>query len=110
MFAIPQAWQLRFSHLVGYGAKYYSYLVSRAISSSIWYTYFAEDPFSRTQGERFRKECLAFGGGVSSRQLVENYLKQEVTADYLAQSIVNEIDRNNEKIDQLSRELRSQNS
>lgn len=82
--------------------------MSRAISSSIWYNYFDENPFSRSQGERFRNECLAFGGGVPSRQLCENFLQEKITADYLSQSLVNEVDRNNEKIEKLSRELRTQ--
>lgn len=103
-----QAWQLRFSHLVGYGAKYYSYLVSRAISSSIWHTYFAADPFSRTQGERFRNECLKYGGSVPSRTLVENFLKREVTPDYLAESLVYDIEQSNDKIRQFSDEIGAQ--
>lgn len=100
-----QAWQLRFSHLVGYGAKYYSYLVSRAISSSIWHTYFEADPFSRTQGKRFRNECLNYGGSVPSKTLVENFLQQKVTPDYLAQSLVYEIEQSNDQIRQFSDEI-----
>lgn len=99
------AWQLRFSHLVGYGAKYYSYLISRAIASWIWHTYFEADPFSRSQGERFRRDCLAFGGGVPSKQLVANFLQRDVTSENLSQSLINELDINNAKIDALANEM-----
>ena len=34
------AWQHRFSHFVGYGARYYSYLMARSVASSIWQKYF----------------------------------------------------------------------
>lgn len=80
-------------------------MVSRAISSSIWHTYFEKDPFSRTEGERFRRECLAYGGGMPSKLLVEKFVKQEVTPTFLSQSLIDEIGRNNEKIDKLSKEI-----
>uniref|UniRef100_T1P7J4 Peptidase family M3 n=1 Tax=Musca domestica TaxID=7370 RepID=T1P7J4_MUSDO len=92
------AWQLRFSHLVGYGAKYYSYLISKTIASWIWQTYFEENPFNRESGEKYRQEVLAHGGGVPSRQLVANFLKRDLTPQNLAQSLITEIDINNDKI------------
>ncbi len=48
------AWQLRFSHLVGYGARYYSYLMARSVASTIWQKYFAADPFDRSNGLKYR--------------------------------------------------------
>ncbi len=44
--------QLRFSHLVGYGARYYSYLYARSVASAIWQTSFQDDPFSASAGKR----------------------------------------------------------
>ncbi|XP_046734920.1 mitochondrial intermediate peptidase [Diprion similis] len=90
------AWQLRFSHLVGYGAKYYSYLISRAIASWIWQTYFEADPFSRLSGERYRRECLAHGGGKSPSILVSDFLSKEANAQNFAKSLINEIDAKND--------------
>ncbi|CAO1307868.1 unnamed protein product [Diamesa hyperborea] len=86
------AWQLRFSHLVGYGAKYYSYLISRAIASWIWQQYFQKDPLNRTQGEKYRTGCLVYGGSVSSRDLVGKFLGKEVSPQNLADNLINEID------------------
>ncbi|XP_018578163.1 mitochondrial intermediate peptidase isoform X2 [Anoplophora glabripennis] len=93
------AWQLRFSHLVGYGAKYYSYLVSRALAYSIWQTYFENDPFSREKGEKYRHECLAYGGGKHPKDLITDFLQVEPTPDILARSLLNEIDYHQSQVD-----------
>ncbi|XP_034937500.1 mitochondrial intermediate peptidase [Chelonus insularis] len=92
------AWQLRFSHLVGYGAKYYSYLISRAIASWIWQTYFQKDPFSRSSGEKYRRECLAHGGGKPSSKVVSDFLNQEANGENFAKSLLTEIDAKDEHV------------
>lgn len=92
------AWQLRFSHLVGYGAKYYSYLISRAIASWIWQTYFQKDPMSRISGEKYRRECLAHGGGKPSSKVVSDFLNQEASAENFAKSLLTEIDAKDEHV------------
>ncbi|KAK9730095.1 Peptidase family M3 [Popillia japonica] len=92
------AWQLRFSHLFGYGAKYYSYLVSKALASWIWQTYFEKDPFNRSHGERYRRECLGHGGGKPPWNMVADFLKKDPTPSLLAESLIHEIDCKNEEL------------
>ncbi|XP_030760586.1 mitochondrial intermediate peptidase [Sitophilus oryzae] len=93
------AWQLRFSHLVVYGAKYYSYLVSRAVAYLIWKTYFEKDPFSRENGERYRRECLGFGGGKHPKKLVEDFLKVDPSASVFAKALYHEIEHHQGQVD-----------
>lgn len=96
------AWQLRFSHLVGYGAKYYSYLLSTSIASSIWQTYFKDNPFSREQGERYRRECLSHGGGKPARQLINDFLKKDITPEIMADSLLTDIDQHKYLLNKLN--------
>lgn len=86
------AWQLRFVHLVGYGARYYSYLLSRAVASRIWEKCFKDDPFSRTMGEHYRQNLLSHGGGKPPSELIKNLLGEEPTMDKLVSSLVHELE------------------
>lgn len=85
------AWQLRFAHLVSYGAKYYSYLVSRAIASAIWNKLFSDDPLSRKAGLKYKDQLLCHGGGRPAKRIVEEVLARKVDAEFIADCVVKEI-------------------
>ncbi|XP_064455860.1 mitochondrial intermediate peptidase-like [Ornithodoros turicata] len=86
------AWQLRFGHLVGYGAKYYSYLMSRAVAAWTWQQVFKDNPFSREAGAKYRRELLSHGGSVPAKDLVSSFLQKDVTPMNLAGSLISDID------------------
>uniref|UniRef100_A0A8B9LCD0 Si:ch73-1a9.4 n=1 Tax=Astyanax mexicanus TaxID=7994 RepID=A0A8B9LCD0_ASTMX len=86
------AWQQRFSHLVGYGAKYYSYLMSRAVASMVWKQCFLKDPFSRTMGEHYRNKMLAHGGGREPMLMIEGMLQKTPTTEDFVNALVLDLD------------------
>jgi len=71
------SWQGFFTHLFGYGALYYSYLLDTAIADKVWKDLFAEAPLSREMGERYKNEVLKWGGGRDPWICVSEVLKKE---------------------------------
>uniref|UniRef100_A0A3B4A0D6 Mitochondrial intermediate peptidase n=1 Tax=Periophthalmus magnuspinnatus TaxID=409849 RepID=A0A3B4A0D6_9GOBI len=88
------AWQLRFSHLIGYGAKYYSYLMSRAVASMVWKQCFVQDPLNREMGEHYRREMLAHGGAKEPMLMVEGMLQRRPTLEDFVDALVSELKPN----------------
>ncbi|XP_028275527.1 mitochondrial intermediate peptidase-like [Parambassis ranga] len=88
------AWQLRFSHLIGYGAKYYSYLMSRAVASMVWKQCFVQDPLNRDMGERYRREMLAHGGAKEPMLMVEGMLLRRPSIEDFVDALVSELNPN----------------
>ncbi|VDK71265.1 unnamed protein product [Litomosoides sigmodontis] len=89
---INSAWHHRFTHLVPYGAKYYSYLVARAAASLIWNTKFRDCPFSRKNGVSWAK-VLSKGGSLPSADLLNSALGYWPTVQNLAAALKEEADQ-----------------
>jgi len=94
------AYHHRFSHLVGYGARYYSYMMARSVASAIWQKSFQDDPFSREAGVRYREECLSHGGGKPSHLLVGDYLDCQLSPQQLADALIAEVDTKQHQLEQ----------
>lgn len=86
------AWQLRFGHLVSYGARYYAYLISRAVAARLWHSCFRQDPFSRTMGQQYREKMLQHGGGVHPSLLVQDMLGEKPTVENMVGSLIHDLD------------------
>ncbi|XP_045781249.1 mitochondrial intermediate peptidase [Maniola jurtina] len=93
------AWQHRFSHLIGYGAKYYSYLISRALAWAVWRKHFAADPLSRHAGTGLRHGLLRHGGSIPPQILLRDYLETEITPHTLAMALTEELDYHKDHLD-----------
>jgi intermediate peptidase len=87
-FVAHTHWHLRFSHFVGYGSKYYAYLVSKAIAAQIWNNCFANDPLSSTAGENYRAKLLAYGGERQPSELVSSLIGFNIDNQALVKSLV----------------------
>jgi len=67
-------WQCTFSHMINYGASYYSYLYSQVIAAHIWTKYFMHDPLSRSTGCKLKNGLLAHGGARTPHSLLAELL------------------------------------
>ncbi|CAL0302561.1 unnamed protein product [Lupinus luteus] len=64
-------WETRFSHLLNYGAGYYSYLYAKCFAATIW-KMCEEDPLSLTTGDALRTKFLQHGGAREPSDLLND--------------------------------------
>ena len=65
----------RFSHLITYGAVYYSYAFGSAFAADLWKALFASNPLSETAGIRYRESILRWGGTRDPSRMLEDALR-----------------------------------
>jgi len=71
----------RFTHFVGYGCGYYSYLYAKVVSAHIWGECFESNPLCRHAGELYRQELLKYGGGKDPNEILRDLLDVDESPD-----------------------------
>ncbi|KAK8963084.1 hypothetical protein KSP40_PGU010344 [Platanthera guangdongensis] len=67
-------WHTRFSHLINYGAGYYSYLYAKCFAATIWEKVCHDDPLSLRTGTVIRTKLLRHGGAKDPANLLRNFV------------------------------------
>jgi intermediate peptidase len=68
-------WHTRFSHLLNYGAGYYSYLYAKCFASTIWDKICKDDPLSLETGSALRTKFLQHGGAKDPASILIDLVK-----------------------------------
>ncbi|KAG8074847.1 hypothetical protein GUJ93_ZPchr0006g45439 [Zizania palustris] len=71
-------WHTRFTHLINYGAGYYSYLYARCFATTIWQEICQDDPLSRSTGSALRDKFLQYGGAKDPSALLKDFLGDSI--------------------------------
>ncbi|KAM0899806.1 hypothetical protein ACQ4PT_021044 [Festuca glaucescens] len=71
-------WHTRFSHLINYGAGYYSYLYARCFATTIWHEVCQDNPLSRSTGSALRDKFLRYGGAKDPSALLKDFVGDSV--------------------------------
>ncbi|KAK9868504.1 hypothetical protein WJX84_007289 [Apatococcus fuscideae] len=67
----------RFTHLVSYSSRYYSYLYAECLAATIWQQLFQADPFDQDAGDHLRHTLLESGGAKHPLQIMLSVLGSE---------------------------------
>ncbi|KAJ8771406.1 hypothetical protein K2173_026583 [Erythroxylum novogranatense] len=65
-------WEVRFNHLINYGAGYYSYLYARCFAATIWKKLCQDDPLSLNTGTALRTKLLQHGGAKDPSEMLND--------------------------------------
>lgn len=75
-------WEARFSHLLNYGAGYYSYLYAKCFAATIWKKVCKEDPLSPIAGNALRTKFLQHGGARDPAVILNDVVPDGIYRSY----------------------------
>jgi len=65
-------WHTNFTHLVTYGASYFTYLFGQAYANILWNRHFDKNPLELGCGKALRKQLLEVGNAASAESMFPN--------------------------------------
>ncbi len=72
-----QIWPAGFGHLMGYDARYYSYIWSQVYAADFFSRFEKEGVLNSATGQSLKKEVLEKGSSIDEMQIVRNFLGRE---------------------------------